>query len=152
MKNEKYITTSEKETIEIGSNFAERLRVGDSVCLYGDLGSGKTEFIKGICKFFHVHELVTSPTFTIMNQYLGSHGSHKVPIYHIDLYRIKSQKELEEIGFNECMDYGFALKLVEWADKAEGQFPAGHYSVTITSDMENENNRTIEIEKFGEND
>jgi tRNA threonylcarbamoyladenosine biosynthesis protein TsaE len=151
METENFKTMSEDETISLGNTFAKRLILGDVVALYGDLGSGKTEFIKGICDFFKVEEIVTSPTFTIMNQYTGIIKHNDLTIYHIDLYRIKSDKELDEIGFNECIYADDAIKLVEWAEKAENYLPGNRYSIRILTDKDIENNRLIEIEKHSNN-
>lgn len=145
MNTEKYITYSEEETIELGAKFAERLKPGDIIALEGSLGTGKTEFIKGICKFFEVQEIVTSPTFTIINQYTGKFEDEDINIYHIDLYRIKSKNEFDEIGLLDCLADENAIKVVEWADKANGILPDNIYRVKITSDNENENERIFEI-------
>ncbi|MFP4368521.1 MAG: tRNA (adenosine(37)-N6)-threonylcarbamoyltransferase complex ATPase subunit type 1 TsaE [Candidatus Kapaibacterium sp.] len=145
METENHKTYSEEETIELGRDFAKKLKPGDVVVFFGDLGSGKTEFIKGICDYFEVEEIVTSPTFTIMNQYSGNIGDKEITIFHIDLYRIKSNEELEEIGFRECIYAKNAIKLVEWAEKAESKLPDNKYVVTIKLDNENENLRKFDI-------
>ncbi|MBU3742842.1 MAG: tRNA (adenosine(37)-N6)-threonylcarbamoyltransferase complex ATPase subunit type 1 TsaE, partial [Candidatus Kapabacteria bacterium] len=109
---------SEDETIAIGQQFATNLHVGDVVALYGELGAGKTEFVKGICAHFNVSDIVTSPTFTIINQY-GGQTSDGMPmrLYHVELYRIESDRELAEVGFDDCVFAHDAVKLVEWHDK-----------------------------------
>lgn len=147
METEKFTTNSEEETIELGKRFAERLSRGDVVLFYGDLGSGKTEFIKGICRAFEVEEIVTSPTFTIMNQYAGSLEGKDIDIYHIDLYRIKGKEELVEIGFEECIYSQDALKLVEWAENSFDIVKFSNYTVRIKADFESMNERLIEIAK-----
>ncbi len=146
METDHYITYSEEETIELGKKFAEMLKPGDIIAIEGSLGSGKTEFIKGICKFFEVQEIVTSPTFTIINQYTGKFGDEVLSIYHIDLYRIKAKNEFEEIGLLDCLADDRAIKVVEWADKANGIFPDNIYRVKITSSNVNENERIFEIQ------
>ena len=88
-------STSEIDTYNIGKKIASNLSVGDIVAFYGDLGSGKTAMIKGICDFFDVDEIVVSPTFTIINRYEGKEKNIPITIYHIDLYRI----ELFLLGF-----------------------------------------------------
>ncbi|MDQ1266867.1 MAG: tRNA threonylcarbamoyladenosine biosynthesis protein TsaE [Bacteroidota bacterium] len=148
MEIEKVITNNEEETIEFGRNFAARLKPGDAVALYGALGAGKTEFIKGVCRHYKVEEIVSSPTFTILNQYIGYANDDKIPIYHIDLFRIKSLKELDEIGFEECIYTEDAVKLIEWAEKAEGKLPQIHYNVKILSSDSDENERTISVERL----
>ncbi len=141
-----YTTRSEEETIELGKQFAARLKPGDVVALYGDLGAGKTEFVKGICYYFHVTEIVSSPTFTIINRYEGEDAAHHhVTLYHIDLYRIQSPKELEEIGLAECTEEEQAIKLIEWAEKANGTLPKRHYSVYFEFSPEDINVRHIRI-------
>ncbi len=150
MEAEVFESNSEDQTTELGRNFAERLHRGDTVAIYGDLGAGKTEFVKGVCEHFNVVEIVSSPTFSIINQYEGAtiHDS-EVKIYHVDLYRINSKKELGDIGFNECTHSNDAIKLIEWAEKANGALPGDRYSVTIKLNDDDENKRLIEIRHGG---
>lgn len=139
-------SNSEEETIALGVEFAERLQVGDVVALYGDLGAGKTEFIKGICEYFQVEGLVTSPTFTIINQYNGtSVDGTPLKIYHVDLYRIETAEELADVGFDDMVFSHDAIKLIEWSEKAEHLLPPVHYTVRIAADEANDSHRTIEI-------
>lgn len=149
-KIQSQISHSEEETIEIGDKFAGELKAGDIVAFYGDLGTGKTEFIKGICNHFGVDDIITSPTFTIMNQYESNHRNKDIPIYHIDLYRIKSAKELEEIGFNECLFDSDSIKLIEWAEKANGYGKHFDYTIKISYNKDSETQRKIEIENTKE--
>lgn len=146
---EKQIVSSsnQKETFEIGRNFAENLELGDTVAFFGDLGMGKTEFIKGICDFFKVEDLVTSPTYTIMNKYNGSGriSNYDIPIYHIDLYRIENEEELNEVGFLDCVYENSSIKLVEWAENANDNFPSNKYIVKIIQDATDSDKRIIEI-------
>lgn len=153
METSVHSTHSEDETIALGRAFAEQLTTGDVVALYGDLGSGKTEFVRGICEYFSVEEIVSSPTFTIMNHYTGNlPDDDEVKIYHLDLYRINSKRELEDIGFNECTMKGDSIKLIEWADKANGSLPKRRYSVIFHFDNNNDEARTIEIRHLNEAD
>jgi tRNA threonylcarbamoyladenosine biosynthesis protein TsaE len=145
MKIEKHITNSEEETINLGRRFAERLKPGDVVAIRGDLGSGKTEFIKGICEFFDVAEMVNSPTFTIINHYTGQNDNSDINIFHIDLYRINGDKELDEIGFEECIHSPDNIKLIEWPEKAENKLNTWNYKILIKTDNDDENKREIEI-------
>ncbi|MBI5324097.1 MAG: tRNA (adenosine(37)-N6)-threonylcarbamoyltransferase complex ATPase subunit type 1 TsaE [Ignavibacteriae bacterium] len=146
MKLGKFTTKSQQETFDLGVRFAAELKPGNVVALFGDLGAGKTEFIKGICSYFNVDELVNSPTFTIMNQYVGELNEMEIPILHIDLYRIKKSSELKEIGFDEIIFSNDSVKLVEWADKAFGILPPDTYSVNIKFKKNNENERNISID------
>lgn len=145
MLNAKHITNSEEETIELGKNFASNITPGDIIYFYGDLGSGKTEFIKGICEYFKVVDIVTSPTFTIMNKYIGEKKGNEIAIFHIDLYRIEKDKELDEIGFEDCLFENNSIKLIEWAEKAESHLNKPTYIVKITPDEDSENSREITI-------
>lgn len=147
METENFLTHSENETIELGKEFAEKLKPGDIVAFFGDLGAGKTEFIKGICDFFKVDEIVTSPTFTIMNQYSGTFEDEDIFLYHIDLYRIKNLTELDEIGFDECLHSKKSIKLIEWAEKADTRLDIINYTITMKIPDESDNLREIIISK-----
>ncbi len=148
MELEKYITKSEEETLELGLKFAEMLKEGDLVAISGDLGTGKTEFVKGICQYFDVEEIVSSPTFTIMNKYIAGEEHGEIPIYHIDLYRIEKKEDLDEIGFQECIFSDTAIKIIEWAEKADGFLPNTGYKINIKSSEDNESERIFHIKKF----
>ncbi len=120
------VASSPEETWRIGEMLAEKLNAGDTVCLYGDLGAGKTSFSYGIALGLQVKEkYITSPTFTFVNEYQG-----RIPFYHIDLYRLKSGEELEGIGFDEYIDSDGAT-VIEWAERAEGHLPAERLSVYL---------------------
>jgi len=143
---EEYLSRSEEDTARIARKFAQRLKPGDVVALYGDLGAGKTEFIKGICQYFHVEELVTSPTFTIINQYLGSFpDGQEVVLYHVDLYRVKTARELHEIGFAECVTTPDAIKMVEWSEHADSLLSVPHYAIFIDFAPTSDTARRIRI-------
>lgn len=142
---EKYTTNSEEETLELGRKFAERLKAGDVVAIEGDLGSGKTEFIKGIGEYFNVEDTVNSPTFTIMNHYTGTLDDEEIDIFHIDLYRIENEKELAEIGFDECIHSPEYIKLIEWPNKAGDRINNLNYKIIINTDEDDEVRREIEI-------
>lgn len=111
-------SNSVEETIAIGNRFGETLAQGDIVCLYGDLGAGKTHFVKGIASFFGVDEAeVNSPTFTLINEYSGN-----VPIYHFDCYRLKDEQEALEIGAEEYL-FGEGVSLIEWPERISSLLP-----------------------------
>jgi tRNA threonylcarbamoyladenosine biosynthesis protein TsaE len=138
-------SNSEEQTIAFGHDFASRLEVGDVVALYGELGAGKTEFVKGICSYFQVADIVTSPTFSIINQYNGeTPQGEALRIYHLDLYRIASTDELAGVGFDDCVFSHDAIKLVEWPERAEHMMPP-HYAVRINADTVNDDMRHIDI-------
>jgi tRNA threonylcarbamoyladenosine biosynthesis protein TsaE len=120
-------TSSPERTWQVGEMLGSRLGPGDTVCLYGDLGSGKTNFAYGISRGLHVQEqYITSPTFTFVNEYQG-----RVPFYHIDLYRLRDPGELENIGFEEYIGTN-GVTVIEWAEKAEDQLPRSCLSVYLT--------------------
>jgi len=120
-----------------------RLEAGDTVCLYGDLGAGKTSFSYGIALGLEVEDqYITSPTFTFVNEYEG-----RVPLYHIDLFRLKDVDELENIGFEEYLDSD-GVTVIEWADRAENELPEECLSVYLS--YVNENSREIGFLAEGE--
>ncbi len=120
-------THSEEETISAGMNFGRLLRAGNVVACFGELGSGKTRFIQGICKSLGVHDHVASPTFTIVNEYQVG-DAH---VCHFDFYRLASVNELREIGFEEYFD-GENICLIEWADRVRDLLPPNRYDVYLT--------------------
>lgn len=107
----KFQTNSEKETCSLGEKIGTLLKPGDIVTLTGDLGAGKTHFTAGAAKSLGVNDYITSPTFTIVNEYTD--GS--VPVYHFDLYRLSTYDDLLDIGFEEYADKP-AVMFVEWPD------------------------------------
>ena len=101
---------------------------GDTICLYGDLGSGKTNITYGIARGLDVRDqYITSPTFTFVNEYQG-----RLPLYHIDLYRLNDPRELENIGFEEYIDSD-GVTVIEWADKAEDELPPECLSIYLST-------------------
>jgi tRNA threonylcarbamoyladenosine biosynthesis protein TsaE len=128
---------SEAETKKIGRDLGEKLKAGDIVCLYGELGAGKTVMVKGIASALGINERdVTSASFTIIAEY-----DTDVPFYHIDLYRIRPG-ETEEIGLHEYLASD-GIAVIEWAEKAEGEMPENR--IMITLDYSGESSREIEI-------
>lgn len=119
------LTDSDKETLLAGEEFSKTLKEGDVVALNGDLGAGKTVFVKGIAKGLHIADIVTSPTFTILREYKGS-----LPLYHFDVYRISDPEEMFEIGFSEYLD-GCGVSVIEWAEKVEELLPECRIEVLI---------------------
>lgn len=122
MKTHHIITSSSEETIEFAKGFAANLQPGRVLCLEGQLGSGKTTFIKGLAEGLGLKhpELVKSPTFVLMHIYKA-----KTPLYHFDCYRLNSLEELENIGFQDFVNDPHAISCVEWAEKAGDLIPEG---------------------------
>jgi tRNA threonylcarbamoyladenosine biosynthesis protein TsaE len=142
-------TQSVQETIAAAQTFARLLRRGDIVALYGDLGSGKTQFVKGACKALHAAASVVSPTFVILHRYEGCDSAGKeLLIYHVDLYRIQSPNEIYDLGYEEFFG-GEGITFVEWADKLGALLPKRRYEVHCAYG-EKENDRTIRIELIEE--
>lgn len=147
MVREHFVTTSPRETVEKARMLASRFRRGDVVALYGDLGAGKTQFVKGVGEAFGVSTAVTSPTFVLLNRYQGHDmEGEELLIYHLDLYRVRSVEEIYDIGYEELLS-GDCLCLIEWAERMDALLPANRIDVRITAGHQ-ESHRTIEIEQF----
>jgi len=121
------ITTSPEQTQKVGEILGRLLEAGDLVCLYGDLGSGKTNLSYGIAMGLDVkQDYITSPTFTLVNEYEG-----RIPFYHIDLYRLTDPAELDNIGFDEYIDSDGAT-VIEWAERADAELPSDSLNVYLS--------------------
>ena len=112
-----YLSNSAQETEALGERLAAVLRPGDVVAYTGDLGAGKTAFTRGLARGLGVPDRVTSPTFTIVNEYEGG----RLPLFHFDLYRMESPEELFDIGWEDYLARG-GVCAVEWSEHAEGAF------------------------------
>jgi tRNA threonylcarbamoyladenosine biosynthesis protein TsaE len=119
-------TKSPEETRSLGHKLSAVLKPGDVLCLYGDLGTGKTCLAQGVCRGWGVEEPVVSPSFTLLNEYKAKH-----PIYHFDLYRLKSPDELLNIGYQEYL-YGEGLVIIEWPEKAGDELPQDRLDIYIS--------------------
>ena len=121
-----FVTRSADETERVGERLGRRLVPGDVVALSGELGAGKTCFIRGLARGLGVTQGVSSPTFVIVNQYTG-----RMPVFHIDAYRTESLTELLDIGFDEYVS-GDSVTVIEWSDKLEPLLPSGAIRVRIS--------------------
>jgi tRNA threonylcarbamoyladenosine biosynthesis protein TsaE len=137
-------TRSESETFAVAERFAEMLRPGDNVLFYGELGAGKTAFIRSLVRHFGAGITVTSPTFALINVY-----PTQPPIYHFDLYRLSSDSDLTDLGFDEYLESA-GIVLVEWAEKCRQQIPTRYYSVRMQ--IAGESERAIKIERSYDDD
>lgn len=135
------ITNSEEETMLFGEKLAHTVGRGVVFTLLGDLGAGKTHFVKGFVKGIGSNNLVTSPTFTLLNVYEGG----KVPVYHFDMYRLSSKEEAEELGFNEYFDLKTldGIVFVEWPNQVKGLINCPHIEIKI--DKIDDNKRKITV-------
>lgn len=133
-----YYTKNELETERVGEEFAKLLRAGDVVAMRGGMGAGKTAFVRGLARGMGETDRVTSPTYTIVNEYETT-----PPLFHFDLYRLGSADELYEIGFDDYLTRG-GVCVIEWSENADGDIGFTHF-VRIDRDPENETFRTITI-------
>ena len=116
---------NEKETMKIGKKLACLSCPGDIICLIGDLGTGKTTFTKAIASGLGVEDDVTSPTFTILQEYEG-----RIPVYHFDVYRIEDIREMEDIPYEEYF-YGKGICVIEWAEIIRELLPENYMEIHI---------------------
>lgn len=135
-------SASPEETRAAGRRFAETLGEGEAVSLSGELGAGKTEFMRGVTEYFGCQEQLSSPTFPIMNVYAGFHGGSEVELHHFDLYRLETPSELEGIGFGEYLSSGWA-SFVEWAERFPEYSEA--YTAAVSIAYDGPERRTITI-------
>jgi len=135
-----YISHSEAETEEIGRNLGETLNPGTVLAYRGDLGMGKTAFTRGLARGLGITARVTSPTFTIVNEYEG-----RIPLFHFDMYRLEDADALFDIGWEDYLDRG-GVCAVEWSERVPEAFPPGTIQVTLTRHPSNESWRIITIE------
>jgi tRNA threonylcarbamoyladenosine biosynthesis protein TsaE len=120
-----HVTRSEAETAALGREVAATLSAGDVVLLFGDLGAGKTAFVRGIAEGLGgAQDDVSSPTFTLIQEYRGG----RLPLFHVDLYRLSDPREVDDLGLDEIAVNG--VMAIEWADKLSSR-PAGAIAVTI---------------------
>lgn len=136
----RFITNSTAETRELGKRLAEKLEPGSVVAFTGDLGAGKTAFTGGLADGLGVSDRVTSPTYTIVNEYEGG----RLPLFHFDLYRLESADELFDIGWEDYLERG-GVCAVEWSERAAEALESGTILVRIERGSE-DNQRVITIE------
>ncbi|MBQ7410742.1 MAG: tRNA (adenosine(37)-N6)-threonylcarbamoyltransferase complex ATPase subunit type 1 TsaE [Clostridia bacterium] len=139
----KIISNSENETIELGKKIAAQLRKGLVIVLTGDLGSGKTKLTEGILKYFNLEDEISSPTFTIVNEYYAN----DLNIYHFDVYRLADIDEFYAIGGEEYFEKGACI--IEWGELIEEALPKDYVKINFSRDNENVNLRNIDINVVG---
>ena len=122
---------SAEETFHYGQLLGEKVPAGSVICLNGDLGVGKTVFVKGVAKGLGIQDPVSSPTFTIVQEYWEG----RIPLFHFDVYRIDDPDEMYEIGYEEYF-YGDGVCLIEWADRIRELIPEEATWVTIEKDLD----------------
>lgn len=142
-----FISHSAQQTIRIGQRLGEYIEPGDLLLLLGDVGVGKTHMVKGIALGLESDDLVTSPSFVLVNEYRAGAVWRGMRIYHIDLYRITDPSELTSIGIEEIWS-GHDVCLIEWAEHARGWLPAEHLSLHMQH--LDETKRVVRFEPHGE--
>lgn len=134
---------SETETKDFAYNLASKLQKGDIIVLSGELGSGKTKFTEGFLKYFNLEEEISSPTFTIVNEY----KNNDINIYHFDVYRLEDIDEFYAIGGEEYFCSGICI--IEWGEIIEKALPKDYIKISFKKDNSDENNRFLNIKTFG---
>lgn len=140
MKHFEFISNNEQDTKNFAKKFASHLKPKDVVVLTGDLGSGKTKFTEGILSYFGLENEISSPTFTIVNEY----QKNDINIYHFDVYRLEDSSEFYEIGGEEYFENGICI--IEWGELIEDALPQDYLHITFEKDEENENVRKLKID------
>jgi len=124
-KKDFIITSSEKETLIFAKKISKLIKPGDVISVSGELGTGKTCFVKGLAKGMGISQIVTSPSFVILKIY-----HNKIPLYHFDVYRLDKSYQLEDIGFNQ-FQYGDGVTVVEWGTKMNELLDFDHLQVNF---------------------
>lgn len=137
---------SPAQTVRLGTRLGALLQPGDLVLLYGDFGAGKTHFTKGLAQGLGSTDLVTSPSFVLINEYRSGVPQHRVPIFHIDLYRIEDPAALLGIGLDDALD-GHGICIIEWAERAQTILPADALAIHI--DHVSKRTRTLHFAPHG---
>ena len=133
-----FISNSPAETEAIGRRFANDVDVGSILALKGELGSGKTQFVKGLVAGLGSSATVTSPTFTIAHEYLGG----RLSIYHFDFFRLEDRQSIVRLGFDDYF-FGVGISVIEWADRFPEFIP--EQARWISFEIKSENTRTISL-------
>ena len=135
-----YCSNSERDTEELGRRLGERVAPGTVIAYTGDLGAGKTAFTRGMAQGLGVPGQVTSPTFTIVNEYEGP-----TPLFHFDMYRLNGSEDLFDIGWEDYLSRG-GVCAVEWSEQVADALPEGTVYVTLTRHPEHDGWRSITVE------
>ena len=146
MKTFKFTSHSEAETMNFAYNLASKLNIGDVIVLSGNLGSGKTKFTEGFLKFFNLDKEISSPTFTIVNEY----KNNNICIYHFDVYRLEDVDEFYAIGGEDYFSSGICI--IEWGEIIEQALPKDYIKISFEKDDSDENVRHLNVETFGKFD
>lgn len=140
-----FVAKNEQDTIDFAEKFAKKLKVGDIIVLSGELGSGKTKFVQGVLKHFGLENEISSPTFTIVNEY----NAGEINIYHFDVYRLEDSDEFYAMGGDELFSTGICL--IEWGEMIEDILPKPYTKITFSKNDDDVNYRELKIEKIERN-
>lgn len=143
MKNLKLISNSPLETTKIAQALAKFLNIGDTVVLTGELGAGKTKFTEGFLTYYNLQDEISSPTFTIVNEYKSPIST----IYHFDVYRLADLDEFYAVGGDEYFDKGICL--IEWGEQIEDALPLELIKISFEKNSEDDNSRILNFEAIG---
>ena len=144
MKDYIYTSKSEDDTKQLAQKFASILKTGDVIVLSGDLGSGKTKFTEGFLTYYGLENEISSPTFTIVNEY----KKDSINIYHFDVYRLEDSSEFYAIGGDEYFENGICI--IEWGELIEDALPKDYIKIDFSRDSNNVDERTLNIQSIGQ--
>lgn len=136
-----YISRNEQDTIRFAKDFAKKLKRGNIIVLSGELASGKTKFVQGVLEYFGLAEEISSPTFTIVNEYIKD----DVNIYHFDVYRLSDTDEFYAMGGEEYFENGICL--IEWGEMIEEILPEHYTKITFRKSEDNVEYRELLVEE-----
>ena len=139
-----FTSHNESETKDFAKKLASKLNIGDIIVLSGVLGSGKTKFTEGFLSYFGLENEISSPTFTIVNEYKNS----KATIFHFDVYRLENIDEFYAIGGEEYFNSGICI--IEWGEIIKDALPKDYIEITLKKDLSDENIRHLNINLIGE--
>ena len=140
MENYIFKSKSENDTKEFAKKFASKLKKGDVIVLSGDLGSGKTKFTEGFLSYFGLENEISSPTFTIVNEY----NKDDINIYHFDVYRLEDSSEFYAIGGEEYFEKGICI--IEWGELIKDALPKKYIKIDFSRCPDDENSRILNIQ------
>lgn len=140
----KFITKSSEETIALGVKIGEKLKKGDIIAMQGTLAAGKTTITKGIAQALGISDTITSPTFCLISEYYG-----KMPLYHMDVYRLDGAEDFVNLGTDDML-YGDGVSIIEWSEKIMSELPKKTIILKITPN--DDGTRLIEIENWNNGD
>ena len=129
----KIITKSPEETIKEAMKFAHKLKGGEIIGLIGELGSGKTTFVKGVAEELKVAEIITSPTFLMLKPYRGKIGKQTIEFVHVDAYRVETIEDIKSVGIEDYIGRTDVILVIEWADKIKEILPQDTFYIKFTN-------------------